>query len=228
MRRDPAMTDDELLAAYCDGVTELSVDERKRVEALLASSETARSDEAATRSMIGALRDLPGEGTEPDWTAMERSIRAQVPENVPRQWWRPVWRWLVPVTALATMATLALLVFGREPTDRAAAHEREPVASIDDAGIAPSIASSNAPSIAPSLEPAPVADPGESVAMRLDGEDVVLDPGAADVLEVDDLLLGESDAGVEGLLSTDLAWIDELDEDDAAFAEKWLDERNKG
>jgi anti-sigma factor RsiW len=215
MRGDVPMTDDELLAAYCDGVTELSSDERKRIEGLLAHSDAARADEAATRSLVGALRDLPAEGNEPDWTAMERAIRSQVPDDVPRQWWRPVWRWLVPVTALATMATIALLVFGRG--DEREEPVRAPIAMATDAGIA-------------LPEPAPI-EASQSVAVRLDGEDIVLDPLAGadeDVFEVDELLLGEGDAGVEGLLSNDLAWVDELDDDDAAFAEKWLDERKKG
>jgi len=211
----PERDDDELLSAYCDGVTELSPEERKRVEALLAANETLRADEVATRSLISTLRDLPGEGTEPDWTAMERAIRVEVGPDVPRQWWRPMWRWLVPLTAIATMATIAILAFGggrEEPLDM-----RTPIAATVDAGMA-------------SPEPAPAPPAAESVAIHLDGEDILLQASDDDLLEVDDMLLGEGgDAGVQGLLSSDdLAWIDDLDEDDAAFAEKWLDERKKG
>jgi anti-sigma-K factor RskA len=199
--RAPLITDDELLAAYCDGVTELSLEERKRVEALLARAETARTDEAATRSMIGALRDLPAEGTEPDWTAMERAIRAQVPDDVPRQWWRPVWRWLVPVTAVATMATIALLAFGEREREQPV---REPIAVVVDAGVE-----------------SPVAAPVEHVAVHLDGEDIVLEATDDELLDVDEMLLGEGDMDVPGLLSSDdLAWIDDLDDDAAAFAEQ--------
>jgi anti-sigma factor RsiW len=207
------ITDEELLAAYCDGVTELSLEERKRVEALLARAETARTNEAATRSMIGALRDLPAEGTEPDWTAMERAIRAQVPDDVPRQWWRPVWRWLVPVTAVATMATIALLAFGdREREGERAEPVREPIAVVVDAGVE-----------------SPVPAPAEHVAVHLDGEDIMLEATDDELLDVDDMLLGEGDMDVPGLLSSDdLAWIDDLDDDAAAFAEQWLDERKKG
>jgi anti-sigma factor RsiW len=210
-------SDDELLAAYCDGIAELTADERKRVEALLAADATFRADETATRALLGTLRELPSEGSEPDWTAMERSIKAQVPAHVARQWWRPVWRWLVPLTAVATMAMIALLAFDRggggdrddrEPT------VRDPVALAVDAGVATPV-------------PAPVSE--ERVAIHLDGEIIVLEASDDELLEVDDMLLGEADAGVEGLLSSDdLAWIDDLDEDDAAFAEKWLDERKKG
>lgn len=212
-------SDEELLAAYCDGVTELDSDERRRVEALLAESSAAREDAAATRAVIGALRELPAEGTEPDWTALEHAIRAQVPDAVPRQWWRPVWRWLVPATALATLAVIAVITLrGDDPAAPREATPSVPVAATVDAGaIAP---------IAPTDEPA------GQVAVLLDGVDVVLDAADDDVLEVDDLLLGEGDAGdagVSGLLSADdLAWIDELDDDEAQFAEKWLDERKKG
>lgn len=210
MQRD----DDELLAAYCDGVTELTLEERKRVETLLASSADARTNEAATRSLIGALRELPGEGTEPDWTAMERAIRARVPDAVPRQWWRPVWRWLVPTTAIATMATIALLVFGGDRDEPIRPQPHTPIAAAIDAGIE---------------SPVVVPESGEQVAVHLDGEDVMLEASDDELLEVDEMLLGEGDAGPEGLLSSDdLAWIDQLDDDDAAFAEKWLDERKKG
>jgi len=205
--------DDELLAAYCDGVTELSIDERKRVEALLAADANLRIEETATRALIGTLRELPSEGTEPDWSAMERAIRSQVPDHVTRQWWRPVWRWLVPVTAIATMATIALLAFGGE-REGAKESVREPIAAAIDAGVAP---------------PERVAASEDNVAILLDGEDVVLESADDDLLEVDEMLLGEGDGGVQGLLSSDdLAWIDDLDEDDAVFAEKWLDERKKG
>ena len=206
-------TDDELLAAYCDGVTELTTDERKRVEALLATDARVRTDEAATRSLLGALRDLPADGVEPDWTAMERAIRTQIPDEVPRQWWRPMWRWLVPLTAVATMAMIALLAFGRDAETTARTSET-PVARAVDAGVE---------TFAPSVST------DERVAIQLDGEDVVLEDSDDELLDVDDMLLGEADAGVEGLLSSDdLAWIDDLDDDDAAFAEKWLDERKKG
>src|SRR5262245_62960485 len=85
-----------LLTAYVDGVAELSPDERKRIEARLADDPPARADEAEVRALLGRLRELPPEGNEPDWSAMERSIRAAVGSEVPRPWWR-AWRWLVPV-----------------------------------------------------------------------------------------------------------------------------------
>ncbi|MFN0250793.1 MAG: anti-sigma factor family protein [Kofleriaceae bacterium] len=203
MSKPGRTTDDELLAAYCDGVAELSLEERKRVEALLASNETARTDEAATRSMIGALRDLPAEGSEPDWTAMERAIRAQVPDDVSRQWWRPVWRWLVLGVAVATIALFAFREREREEP------VPDPIAVVVDAGV-------ESPAV-------------EHVAVHLDGEDFLLEAADDDLLDVDEMLLGEGEMDVPGLLSSDdLAWIDDLDDDDAAFAEQWLDERKKG
>ena len=43
---------DELLAAYVDGVTELTTEERRRVEELLAQDPALRTDEAKTREVI--------------------------------------------------------------------------------------------------------------------------------------------------------------------------------
>src|SRR5262245_48274792 len=101
-----------LLTAYVDGVAELSPDERRRIEARLADDPRARTDEAALRTLLGRLRELPPEGNEPDWSAMERSIRAAVGSEVPRPWWR-AWRWLVPLTSCATAAAVMLLLWSR-------------------------------------------------------------------------------------------------------------------
>src|SRR5437667_9325055 len=89
---------DHLLAAYVDGVAELTPDERKAVEARLASDPIARVEQAATRELLGSLRDLAPHGNEPDWSAMERAIGDAVGPSVPRPWWRSrALRWLVPV-----------------------------------------------------------------------------------------------------------------------------------
>src|SRR6478735_2549542 len=61
------------------------------------------------RALVAKLRELPPEGTEPDWQALEAAIRAEVGNESPRPWWRN-WRWIVPVWALATTAAVALLV----------------------------------------------------------------------------------------------------------------------
>ncbi|HEX7839715.1 MAG TPA: hypothetical protein VF469_19705, partial [Kofleriaceae bacterium] len=67
-----------LLAAYVDGVAELLPDERREVEALLARDPGARVESEAVHALLGRLRALPPEGGEPDWAAMERSIRQAV------------------------------------------------------------------------------------------------------------------------------------------------------
>ena len=56
MRRD-----DELMTAYVDGVSELTTEERRRVEELLANDPGLRTDEAATRLLLEQLRSLPPE-----------------------------------------------------------------------------------------------------------------------------------------------------------------------
>src|SRR5688572_9157503 len=104
MRRD-----DELLAAYVDGVTELTTEERRHVEELLARDPALRTAESDTKAVLDQLRALPPEGVEPDWTALERAIRDEVGPTVPRSWWRPAWRWLVPATALALAAAVFAL-----------------------------------------------------------------------------------------------------------------------
>jgi hypothetical protein len=204
MRRD-----DDLLSAYVDGVSELTTEERRRVEELLATDPAARTDEAATRSLIDQLRSLPPEGTEPDFAAMERAIRAEVGGTVPRPWWRAVWRWLVPAAALTlAAAALALWIQQRAP-------ETQPIAALPvDAGV----------------EVAPAADEIETMALWLDGDAIEIELATEDVdlLEDDDAELGAEDGLTPGLLPVDnLAWIDELDIEDVDVAEAFLG-RKKG
>ncbi len=96
-----AANDDELLAAYVDGVAELTPEERRRVEGKL-----GELDVAGTRDVIQQLRALPPEGTEPDWRAMQARI-AKAIDEAPRPWWR---RWFVPVGGLAVVVGAALLL----------------------------------------------------------------------------------------------------------------------
>ena len=209
MRRD-----DELLAAYVDGVTELTTEERRHVEELLAQDPALRTAEAKTRDVIDRLRSLPPEGTEPDWAAMERAIRAEVGEKVPRSWWRSAWRWLAPATALA----LAAAVFALWIQERAPSEQRM-VALPADAAM-------------PLASAAPAAPELTTMSLWLDGHEVEIDLAADELLESDadsqDNSLGEEDGLTPGLLPVDnLAWIDELDIDDVDVAEDWLG-RKKG
>jgi anti-sigma factor RsiW len=206
MKRDTA----ELLAAYVDGVGELSPSERKRVELYLAAEPGARDDEAATRELLGTLRELPPQG-EPDWTALERSIHEAVGEAAPQPWWRR-WRLALPAGfALAGAAAVLVLVLrgGAAPGERA-----EPVVQVP----------------AP-VEPMPAAPEHDTVAVYLDGDDLELAIETADLAEdtLDEITFaGLDDLEVaDNLLGEDLGWVDELD--DAALRRlEGLLERAKG
>ncbi|HTR55548.1 MAG TPA: hypothetical protein VMJ10_32950 [Kofleriaceae bacterium] len=196
-----ARATEELLAAYVDGVAELTADERERVEELLAADETARADADGARELLGQLRALPGEGTEPDWGALERQIRGVVGATAPRPWWRR-WTWLAPVGALAATAAGALLWLHSS---------REPEPSALPAPIA-------------HVEPAPaVATPSGAPLMWLDGD--VFDLDQVDPTALDDQPAADPVAtgGSDGLLpETDLGWVDQLDDTALDRAETWL------
>jgi anti-sigma factor RsiW len=232
MSRDPRdRRDDEaesaLLTAYVDGVAELSPDERHRVEDQLARDPQARADADAVKSLLDQLRALPPSyegGSEPDWAAMERSIRHAVAAEPPRPWWRS-WRWLVPAMTCATATAVLILIW---PRTQAVLPERPPA-------VRP-----HAPALS---EPTP----GDSVvALWLDGAEVDVDLSAPDVAS--ELFgavpgtppgeLGETGEPGEpsetgetdevGLLpATDLAWVDHLDAAALDRAEHWLS-RKKG
>jgi len=190
----------ELLSAYVDGVGELTTDERKIVESRLAEDPAWRDDADATRSLLGTLRELPAEGAEPDWSAMERSIRDEVGPTVPRSWWRG-WRWLVPIGALAMAGAVLLLVL-RTPEKATSVGVTAP--EHHDAGVP----------IAP-----PVPDEPTTVPLWLDGAAVEVDLQAAELLDDEE----PADQTELGLLPTDdLAWVDDLGDDDVAAAEAWL------
>ncbi len=194
--RDP----NELLAAYVDGVGELTTDERKIVEAQLVEDPAWRAEANATRSLLGTLRDLPDEGREPDWSAMEHAIRAEVGPTVVRPWWRG-WRWLAPIGALAMAGTVLLLVI-RAPTTKPAD---------DTATRTP--APREAPITAPDPEPT-------TLPLWLDGTAVEVDLRTADLLDEDPMPADDAELGL--LPTDDLAWVDQLGDDDIAAAEAWL------
>lgn len=194
--RDP----DALLAAYVDGVGELTTEERKQVEARIAEDPAWREEAEATRGLLGRLRELPGEGAEPDWAAMERAIRAEVGPEAPRAWWRG-WRWLVPIGAFAVAGAALVLVLR---TPERAAETAEPVGPRD-AG-------------AEHVSLPPVGEP-ETTALWLDGAAVEIDLQTAELAE-DEEPAAEPEIGL--IPSDDLAWVDELGDDDIAAAEAWL------
>jgi hypothetical protein len=211
MSRDPgdatgSERDDELLTAYIDGVAELAPDERHRVAARLAGlpEAQARAEQAAVRTLLDQLRTLPPEGAEPDWATMERAIREAAGPDVPRPWWRR-WTWLAPATMLATAAAVALVVWARPAPVIERSHER-PVAG----------------------PAAPDPRPTDGVvALWLDGTEIDVDLSASDLLggiDPGDDDPAQPDAGTERdlLPSTNLAWVDGLDDDAIDRAERWL------
>ncbi len=207
MRRD-----DDLLSAYVDGVSELTTEERRRVEELLAHDPSVRIDETATRTLLEQLRSLAPQGTEPDFAAMERAIRTEVGSGVPQPWWRATWRWLVPAGALALAA--AALALWLQST--ATVTVTEPIATRPaDAGVIV----------------APAIDESTTIALWLDGDaiEIASDESAIDeLLENEDAELGAEDGLPPGLLPADnLAWIDDLDVEDIEVAEAFL-VRKKG
>jgi hypothetical protein len=193
----------ELLAAYVDGVGELTPSERRRVELLLADETGAREDEAATRDLIGKLRELPRQ-SEPDWITLERSIQEAVGDEVPRPFWRK-WRFAVPVLALA--GATAIAVFALRGTS-------------EDSVPAPIVIETPTPERAP-------AD--ETMAVYLDGTDLELAIETAEL--ADDRLDEMTFAGLdsfepeENLLGNDLGWVDDLDEADLQRLEGWLERK---
>lgn len=195
--------DDELLAAYVDGVGELTPDERRRVEAALAAPD-ARVAEVETRSMIARLRALPPEGQEPDWAQLERAIRDAVGTEVPRPWWRR-WAWLAPLSTALTASLVLLIAWPRAHPEPRAYPERHPPAPVT----------------------LPTADDDAPVTLWLDGDAVDVDPVALEALAPPDAEDASDDD--EGLLpSSDLAWVDNLDDESIARAERWLDGKKKG
>jgi anti-sigma factor RsiW len=196
----------ELLAAYADGIAELSPDERHRIEAHLAADPAARAEHAGVRGLLDQLRALPPEGAEPDWAAMERSIRAAVGPDAPRPWWRS-WRWIAPATTLmAGLAVLLLVMWPRTaPVSEPATPPGHALTRPHELDRAP-----------------PVAE--DVVALWLDGHEVEVDLSASDMLGESSLdeESGEGDANAGLLPATDLAWVDGLDADALSRAERWL------
>jgi len=218
MRRDPKQDrgDAELLTAYVDGVSELTIEERKRVDDLLARDPSLREQEGATRTLLHQLRDLPppmpgrrANDNEPDWNALERSIREAVGDEVPRPWYaRMRWRFIVPGVALAMTAAILALVLHDPETQPAPTQpivKDEPQLPVDDTGT----------------------DEDEDFAstpLWLDGTDLEVAIESAEMFDLEWELDEESVPETADLLTpTDLGWVDELDADDLDRAEKFLD-----
>jgi len=204
MSRDRGDTPDpepdaELLAAYVDGVAELSPEERHRIEARLARDPGARAEAAAVRGLLDQLRSLPPEGNEPDWAAMASALRDAAAAGSPRPWWRR-WQWLVPTSTFATAALVLIATWSR-----------------------PEAVTAPRPSVDRGHDPRPSDD---VMTLWLGGTEVeVSASGALGVLGEVEPASPEADAEpdeVALLPSTDLAWVDTLDDAALDRAERWL------
>lgn len=158
--------------------------------------------------LIAQLRALPPEGNEPDWDALERSIREAVGPDLPKPSPK-LWQYLVPIGALAATAAAALLWL----------HRPEPEA----------IAVSPPPAvIEPEHEPA--------MAMWMDGKIIDLEDVDPSAILDDDLdreaqaalATDDTTAPIGGILPAgDLQWIDNLDDSALDRAEQWLEKKKK-
>lgn len=209
MKRDP----ETLLSAWADEPRALTLEERAEVEALLERSPELRRDADDARALLARVRALPAEGEEPAWDEFARSLRAKLDEP-PRgfaAWWQ---RWWKPAAGigglgLAIAAAAIVIVARREP----AAETSPPVARAVDAGVpAPvQVAQDDDDDADHADDPLALGAVGEVSADDLD--DSVLDE-----LELDD-----DDDGEEGLVpDLDLAWIDQLDDDEVESVDAWL------
>jgi anti-sigma factor RsiW len=190
----PTDSDQQLIAAYLDGVAELSADERRRVEDMLRDDPAARADADELRGTLAALRELRPLGVEPEWSMLERRIAAAVPATVPTSWWRRL-RWVAPIGALAATAATALVLF----------HHPAPERTLLDGGTAPIVAPAEAPAATDEL--------------WLDGHAVEIgDVDPMTLLDDDGGTLADDDL----LPVQNLNWIDSLDDAAIDRAEHWL------
>lgn len=190
--------DDELLTAYLDGVAELSPDERRRAEAALVPGEAD-----ATRALLGQLRALPPAAAEPDWAAMERAISLAVGTRVPRPWWRPSWKWVLPVVACGAAAVAIGLAVRHDDAPA-------PLAHLD------------APRPAHGVPVARADARPDAPLVYLDGETLDIDAVDPAVLDEPDPVVADEDS----LLPTE-QWIDRLDDRALDRAERVLAKRKK-
>jgi hypothetical protein len=216
--------DEELLAAYLDGVGELTPSERKRVEQRLDSDPALKREADELRAVLDRARGSVQATNEPDWLALERQIREAVGPTVTVPWYRRM-RWLAPVSTLATTAAIALIWLHHAPVDHA---EMTPAR---DAGNVATGGAMTAPVAQLAIEPAPTPAPAAQppAAIYIDGQVIDVSNVDPEALIDDDASDGTADASSSsGLLpATDLGWIDDLDDKAMERAERWL-ARKKG
>jgi hypothetical protein len=200
-------TPEELLAAYAHRPGDLSAEERREVEALLARSPAAAREVEDDRDVLLRIAELPAEGTEPAWEDLERSIRVACADEPPGLWARMLaslrgWKPAAGLGAGLVVAMAALLLWlGRS--------DREvPVARTTPDGEAapPEVAQALAGLEAPDGDE--LDDDGEAIAAETD--ETLADWGA----------LAPGDGALD---DTDLAWLDTLDDAELDAVAAWLD-----
>jgi hypothetical protein len=177
------MTPDDLLARYAERPGDLTPDQRRQAEALLAGD--------GDDPIIARIAALPAAGTEPAWDDLARSIRLACTEP-PVPAWR---RWLAftpAFGALAAAAVLAALWVGRgQPLGEAVAIA--PPAAVDPLDDLDRLAAELEGQLAIELDDAALDD-GDELAAEAGGLDWV---EQLDDSELDDLALwlDEQEAG---------------------------------
>jgi hypothetical protein len=161
------------------------------------------------RALVDRVRALPTPGEEPDWQALERSIRLAVGDAPPQPWWRRHFAWLVVPLGTACLASAAIALW---------MHRAAPTA---DVAVQPT-------HVAPTA-PAASTAPAAHNTVWLDGQAVEADDDALDRAldalddEARDALDDHDTAATDGILpASDLGWVDDLDDTEIAKAEQWL------
>ncbi len=169
------------------------------------------------RALVERVRALPALGEEPDWQALERSIRQAVGDELPQPWWRRHFAWLAVPLGTACVATAALALWLHHP---ATTHEPSETGEVARAPHT-QVVKPPPPAVAP-----PVVD-DDAVWLDgdvLDADDDELD-SALDALDDDARTAFDTDdtAATDGILpASDLGWVDDLDDTAVARAEQWL------
>lgn len=207
-------TPEELLEAWAHRPADLTDDERRRVEELVARLPAAARQADEARAMIARVAQLPAEGAEPVWSDLERAIRVACDEAPSSRWARFVdamrgWKPAAGIGAglVVAMAAFALWI-GRGPDGG------DEVAAIDQQ-VDRALAGLEAGGAEGPDEPDDTSDePGDTVAP--DGASLA---GWDEIAPTDELLDD---------IASDLAWIDELDDAELDAVSAWLDAQEPG
>lgn len=162
---------------------------------------------ADDRELERELRQLPPLGQPPDWSALQRSIDQAVAELEPprrRRWWP---RLVVPGLAIAAAATVAIIVVQPKP-------------SIDDGSLHATVVDARPPEDPPVREPSPASAPISIAGVDIGGP--LSEAATVDLLD-DPFFDLDTDSWSP---ASDLAWVDDLDDDQLESLERLLAEEH--